>query len=102
MDAKNHVGETATVCGEVADARIGKYGVGSFGRPVTLYLDSPEPHPVFFFVTWGADQAKAEQVRTFYQGKQVCVAGKIVKGGTVPYIIASGPSQIKIQTDAKK
>jgi hypothetical protein len=102
MDAKNHVGETATVCGEVVDSKIGKYGVGGYGRPVTLDLDSPEPHPVFFFMAFGADHAKAEQVRNSYQGKQVCVAGKIVKGGTAPYIIASEPSQIKIQTDDKK
>jgi hypothetical protein len=102
VDAKNHVGETATVCGEVVDSGIGKYGVGNFGRPVTLDLDSPEPHPLFFFVTFGADHAKAEQVRASYQGKQVCVAGKIVKGGTAPYIIASEPSQIKIQTGDKK
>jgi hypothetical protein len=102
VDAKNHVGETATVCGEVVDSRIGKYGVGNYGRPVTLDLDSPEPQPVFFFVTWGTNQAKAEQVRNSYQGKQVCVAGKIVKGGTAPYIIASEPSQIKIQTGDKR
>jgi hypothetical protein len=102
VEAKNHVGETATVCGEVVDSTIGKYGVGNFGRPITLDLDSPEPQPVFFFVTWGTNHAKAEQVRASYQGKRVCVAGKIVKGGRAPYIIASEPSQIRIQTDDKK
>ena len=53
-EAKNHIGEMATVCGKVVDSRkIGKYGLGGYGKPVTFDLDQPETNSVFYFVTFG-------------------------------------------------
>jgi len=53
-EAKAHQGETVTVCGKVVDSRkVGKYGLGGFGKPVSFDLDQPETNPVFYFVTFG-------------------------------------------------
>jgi len=53
-EAKNHIGEMVTVCGKVVDNRkIGKYGLGGYGKPVSFDLDQPETNSVFYFVTFG-------------------------------------------------
>jgi hypothetical protein len=100
-EAQEHVGETATVCGRVVAARISRYEVGNRGKPITLYLDKPEPDPLFFFMTWGPDPAKLEQTKASYEGKQVCVTGKIMQKMT-PHILATEPSQITVQAEGKK
>jgi hypothetical protein len=99
-EAQNHIGDTATVCGKVAGTRVSKYGVAGRGRSIILALDKPEPNPAFLVVTFPGD-AKSPQADATYLGKQVCATGKIVKGGSAPSIIASEPSQIKIQTGNK-
>jgi len=43
-EAKNHVGERATVCGEVASAR---YATTSKGNPTFINLDKPYPKQIF-------------------------------------------------------
>ena len=54
-DAKNHMNETVTVCGKVVDSRkLGRYGLGGHGKPVSFDLDQPESNSVFYFVTFGA------------------------------------------------
>lgn len=97
-DAKNHVGETAVVCGKVVDAKISKYGIGGRGKPVTFDIDQPEPNQVFYFVTFGSPGDNPEEAVSAYQGKHVCVTGKISTAASGPYILAADRSQIK--TDA--
>lgn len=117
-DAKNHIGENVTVCGKVVDAKnFGKYGIAGHGKPVSLYLDQPEQNPVFYFVTFGTE---TEEVVSAYQGKNVCVTGKITekpsRAGTPadssssgkfperpsqPFIMAADRDQIKVLPDAK-
>ena len=100
-EAKNHPGETVTVCGKVVDNRVTKYGIAGHGKPVTFDLDQPEPHPVFFFVTFGSESGtNPEEAQAAYQGKRVCVTGKITMAA-VPYIMAADRSQIKIQPEDK-
>ena len=49
-EAKNHIGDTVTVCGKVVDnQKVPKYGIAGHGKPVSLDLDQPEPNPIFFF-----------------------------------------------------
>ena len=101
-DAKNHPGETVAVCGKVVDTKVSKYGLAGRGKPVNFDLDQPEPHPVFFFVTFGSQAgANPEEAQAAYQGKNVCVTGKIVVVGAVPYIMAADRAQIKIQAEDK-
>jgi len=94
-DTKNHVGEMATVCGKVVDTKTSKYGIAGHGKPVTFDLDQPEPNPVFYFVTFGAQPDGPAEAIAAYQGKRVCVTGKISTASSAPYIMAADRSQIK-------
>lgn len=100
-DVKNHPGETVIVCGKVVDSKIFRYGLAGHGKPVTFYLDEPEPHPTFSFVTFGSESGtNPGEAQAAYQGKRVCVTGKITMAA-VPYIMAADRSQIKIQPNEK-
>jgi hypothetical protein len=99
--AETHVGQTATVCGKVVGERISRYGVGDRGRPVTLDLDKPEPKAVFHAVLFSSTGLTAAQLKATYEGKQVCVTGKITKVGAVATILAADPSQFQIQAANK-
>ena len=94
-EAKSHVGEMATVCGKVVDTKTSRYGIAGHGKPVTFDLDQPEPTPVFYFVTFGAQPEGPSEAITAYQSKHVCVTGKITTSSTGPYIMAADRSQIK-------
>jgi hypothetical protein len=101
-DSKDHIGETATVCGKVVDTKISKYGIAGHGKPVIFDIDQPEPSPVFYFLTFGTDAGGPQEAIGAYQGKRVCVTGKItIASSGAPFIMAADRAQIKIQTDAK-
>jgi hypothetical protein len=101
-DAKNHIGETVTVCGKVVDTKVPKYGIAGHGKPVSFDLDQPEPNPVFYFVAFGAQPGGPDEVIAAYQGKNVCVTGKINEANSGgPFIMAADRTQIKPQTDTK-
>jgi hypothetical protein len=102
LEAANHLGEQAIVCGKVVAAQISRYSAGNRGKPITFFLDQPEPNPVFSFVALSPDPANPQQTKEAYLGKQVCVTGKIMKIGNVPDIMVTDPSQIKVKTDDKK
>ncbi len=94
-DAKNHIGEVATVCGKVVDTKINKYGIRDHGKPVLFDLDQPEPNPVFYFVTFGTKDGGPEEAIAAYNGKKVCVTGKISEASGRPYIMAADRTTIK-------
>ena len=101
-DAKNHVGETVVVCGKVVDNKVPKYGIAGHGKPVSFNLDQPDPNPVFYFVAFGAPPAGPQEVIAAYQGKRVCVTGKINEAATGgPFIMAPDRSQIQVQAESK-
>ena len=54
-EAKEHVGETRTVCGKVASTH---FASKSKGEPTFLNLDEPYPKEVFTILIWGSDRAK--------------------------------------------
>ena len=90
-EAKDHVGETRTVCGKVASTH---YASGSKGQPTFLNLDEPYPKEVFTILIWGTDRAKFGTPETKYKDMRVCVTGKITTHREVPEIIATEPKQI--------
>ena len=102
-DAKNHIGETAIICGKVVDTKIPKYGIAGHGKPVSFDIDQPEPNPIFFFVAFGTPPAGPEEVVAAYKDKRVCVTGKIGQppSGGPPFIMAADRSQIT-PDDSKK
>ena len=102
-DAKNHVGDTVTVCGKVVATKVAKYGIAGRGKPVIFDLDQPEPHPVFYFVTFGVQGGGGSQEAiAAYKEKSVCVTGKIAVQASVPFIMADDRSKIKPQAEGSK
>ena len=93
-DAKNHVGERATVCGEVASTH---YAARSRGNPTFINLDKPYPNQIFAVLIWGTNRPKFGDPEEAYRGKHICVTGKISDYKGAPEIIAYELSQIKVQ-----
>ncbi len=100
-EAKDHVNETVMVCGTAIDSRIAKYAIGDRGKPVEVDIDQPQPNPVFYFVVFSEDRHKPELVDPIYKGKQVCVTGEVEMSKVVPFILVTGPAQVKILPDKK-
>ena len=93
-EAKSHVGETATVCGEVVSTR---YAASAKGHPTFLNLDKPYPNQEFTIVIWGEDRGKFASPEARYRGANICVTGHISMYRGSPEIIATEPSQLKIK-----
>jgi micrococcal nuclease len=93
-EAKNHIGERATVCGEVAGVH---YAARSRGNPTFINLDKPYPNQIFTVLIWGSDRPKFGDPEETYRSKHICVIGKISDYKGVPEIVAYEPSQIKVQ-----
>jgi len=93
-EAKDHVGETATVCGTVASTR---YAASTRGQPTFLNLDKPYPSQIFTALIWGSNRSKFGTPEIDYKGKRVCVTGKITEYRGVPEIVTDSPQQIKTE-----
>jgi DNA/RNA endonuclease YhcR with UshA esterase domain len=92
-EAKDHVGETATVCGSVVSTR---YAASTKGQPTFLNLDQPYPNQIFTVLIWGSNRSKFGTPESDYKGKRICVTGKITEYRNVPQIIAERPQQIQV------
>jgi len=90
-EAKDHVGETATVCGNVVSTR---YTASTKGQPTFLNLDKPYPNQIFTLVIWGSNRSKFGRPEVEYNQKRICVTGKIGEYRGVPEIVADDPKQI--------
>jgi DNA/RNA endonuclease YhcR with UshA esterase domain len=93
-EAKDHIGEQATVCGKVASTR---YAVTSRGKPTFLNLDKPYPGQVFTILIWGENRDKFGTPEEKYRDKQVCVTGKITEYRGTPEIVVNDPQNIEVQ-----
>jgi hypothetical protein len=93
-EAKDHIGETATVCGNVVSAH---YAARSKGSPTFLNLDEPYPRQIFTILIWGSDRPKFGDPETKYRNKRVCVTGMIKNYRGAPEIVADSPDQIKAE-----
>jgi DNA/RNA endonuclease YhcR with UshA esterase domain len=93
-DAKDHLGETVSVCGAVVSTR---YASSTKGQPTFLNLDKAYPNQVFTVLIWGSNRAKFGAPESEYKGKRICVTGKIENFRGVPEIVASDPQQVKAE-----
>lgn len=93
-EAKNHIGEKASVCGQVVSAH---YAARTKGNPTFLNLDEPYPKQIFTILIWGSDRAKFGDPENKYANKKVCVTGTIKDYRGIPEVVAEQPSQIEIQ-----
>lgn len=73
VDAKNHIGERATVCGSIADKHVASQ---SQGRPTFIDLDRPYPNQTFTVLVWERDKGK---VGTLPSAGQLCVTDTIAQ-----------------------
>jgi len=96
-EAKEHFGETATVCGEVASTR---YAHSTKGQPTFLNFDKPYPNQIFTIVIWGNNRSKFGEPENAYKGRRICVSGKITAYAGLPEIVVEDLKQIRI--DAEK
>jgi hypothetical protein len=94
VEAKDHVGELATVCGGVASTR---FAATTRGKPTFLNLDKPYPNQIFTVLIWGDSREKFGTPEEKYRDKQVCVTGKITEYRGKPEIVVSDPRSIEAQ-----
>jgi len=92
-EAKNHIGDTTTVCGNVVSTH---FAARTKGSPTFLNLDEPYPKQIFTILIWGSDRPKFGDPETKYGNKKVCVTGLIKDYKGVPEVIVEQPSQIEI------
>jgi DNA/RNA endonuclease YhcR with UshA esterase domain len=95
-EAKEHYGETVTVCGEVVSTR---YADSTKGQPTFLNLDKPYPSQIFTVVIWGNNRSKFGTPENDFKGKRICVTGKITAYAGLPEIVADEPKQIKLDVE---
>ncbi len=88
-EAKNHIGEKATVCGKVASERT---ATSSRGEPTFINLDAPYPNQVFTILIWGEDRLKVGTLPN--EGSRVCATGMIQEYRGVPEIVVRGSGQL--------
>jgi micrococcal nuclease len=94
-EAKDHVGETATICGNVVSTR---YATSTKGQPTFLNLDKPYPNQIFTIVIWGSNRSKFGTPETDFKGKRICVTGKITAYAGLPEAVVDDPHQIRLDS----
>ncbi|MCU1233179.1 MAG: hypothetical protein JWP63_1146 [Candidatus Solibacter sp.] len=92
--AKDHMNETATVCGKVVGAR---YLEQSASKITFLNFDKPYPDSPFTAVIQGEHRAKFGEPEKMYLDKAICVTGKIEDYNKKPQIALTDPSQVKVE-----
>ena len=92
-DAASHVGEEATVCGEVTGA---KYSSHRQRKPTFIDFGPPHPNQHFTALIWGEYRDKFDYVPESLLGKTVCVSGTITEYKGKAEIKVSDPSQIRV------
>jgi hypothetical protein len=93
-EAKDHIGEQATVCGKVGSTR---YAATTRGKPTFLNLDKPYPSQVFTVLIWGENREKFGAPEEMYRNKRICVTGEITEYRKAPEIVVSEPQNIEVQ-----
>jgi hypothetical protein len=72
-EAAKHIGERATVCGDIAGEHT---ATTSRGTPTFINLDKPYPNQVFTVLVWGSDRAN---VGNLPHTGRLCATGTITE-----------------------
>lgn len=98
-EAAGHVGEMAEVCGKVASAA---YLASVGGQPTFLNLERPYPDQAFTVVIWGSSRKQFDgRPENLFDGKSICVSGRIAMHQGTPQIIVDDPDQIVVTTEVR-
>jgi hypothetical protein len=73
-----------------------RYAASAKGRPTFLNLDKAYPNQIFTVLIWSSDRSKFGAPENDYNGKRICVTGKITEYRGVPEIVAEAPQQIRV------
>jgi hypothetical protein len=93
-EVSEHVGDSVTVCGKVADMR---YFETSRNKPTFLNMGARYPSQQLTVVIWenvrGQFTGKVEDLKD----KEICITGRIILYKEKPEIVINSPSQISMQ-----
>jgi hypothetical protein len=95
-EAIDHLGQLATVCGDVASAH---HASRSRGRPTFLNLGRPYPDHVFTIVIWGEHRSKFGRPERDLDGVAVCVTGQVSAYRGRAQIVVESPRQLRRMDD---
>lgn len=95
QEASQHIGETVTVYGQVADV---EYASSSNGQPTFIDLGAAYPDASrVTMVIWGEDRgAFPNSPESLYAGKTLCVTGEIYVYNDACNIKVTSPSQVSV------
>ena len=93
VQAKDYVGQVATVCGKVAGVH---QAMRSKGQPTFINLDAAYPNQIFTILIWGSDRPKFGNLEREYADQNLCVTGAISSYRGIPEIITTSPGSIKL------
>jgi hypothetical protein len=89
VDAKNHLGETGTVCGKVVNEWT---ATSSKGEPTFINLGAAYPNQAFTIVIWQEDRQDIGSLPA--EGSRICATGKIQTYRGVPEIVVRSLGQL--------
>jgi hypothetical protein len=92
--AKDHAGETAKVCGQVASMH---FAFKTRGQPTFINLGRPYPHQVFTAIIWGLDRGKFGDPQQNYLNRRICVTGPIRLYRGQPDMTLHSPKQVTVE-----
>jgi hypothetical protein len=95
-DAASHVGEEATVCGEVTGAKFSDHRKR---KPTFIDFGPPHPNQLFTVLIWGEYRDKFDYVPESLLGKTICVSGTITEYKGKAEIKVTDPAQIEVLGD---
>ncbi len=88
VQAKAHIGQSATVCGIVASKHT---AMRSRGEPTFINLDEPYPAQVFTILIWGEDRPNVGALPSM--GVHLCATGLIRDYRGVPEMVVRSKRQ---------
>jgi hypothetical protein len=89
--AREHDGETATVCGVAQNEHT---ATTTRGKPTFIDLDSAFPYQIFSILVWDDDRPNVGELP--HTGSRVCVTGLINYYHGVPRIVVKSSGQFGI------
>ena len=95
-EAASHVGEEATVCGEVTGAKFSSHRKR---KPTFIDFGPPHPNQLFTALIWGEYRDRFDYVPESLLGKRICVSGTITEYKGKAEIKVSNPAQIRLTGD---
>jgi endonuclease G, mitochondrial len=96
VQAKYHIGKTATICGTVVSAR-------RTAKANAVYLNFDRMHPFqdFYATIWEYNGPNfSYQPETFLLHKQICVTGKLTMFDDIPRISINNEKEVMLYEDA--